>query len=462
SGHDVRRDHPSRRDGRPDAVRLAAGVVVSVRAPGQRSGLPRAASRPQSRQARDRRPPADVRRPAGSRRGRLLFAGRRALPHREAGDRRRDHARTRCTRDPRRVGLPGDQRHAGPVPRRRPGQGRRPHRSGRVIPVYEPVVDEEDVEAVAAAVRAGEISGSFGENLPAFEREFADYVGAAHGVAVSSGTTALELAVSALGLEPGSEILVSACTNIATALCVYRNGCVPVPVDSEAVTWNLDLDLLESLVTERTRAVIPVHLFGHPVDMDRLLEIADRHGLAVIEDCAEAHGAAVRGRRVGSFGHLACFSFYANKVITTGEGGMVVTQDPALAERLRLLRNLAFQTPRFYHEQPGYNFRLTGMQAALGRAQLRKIDRILERKRLVAETYDELLEDVFGLSRDELARQLAERGVESRTFFCPMNLQPFLRSQPGFRDVPCPVAEGLWARGCYLPSSPTLTRAEIE
>ena len=356
-----------------------------------------------------------------------------------------------------------------------------------MIPVYEPYIGEEEAEAVAAAVRAGEISGSFGENLPAFEREFAGFVGARHGVATSSGTTALHLALQALGVGPGDEVLVSASTNIATALAAYHNGAVPVPVDSERATWNLDLDLVEGLITPRTRAIVPVHLFGHPVDMDELTEIAERHGLVVVEDCAESHGATVRGRQTGSFGNAACFSFYANKIITTGEGGMVLTDDDELAEQLRLLRNLAFGRPRFYHEQPGHNFRMTGYQAAMGRAQLQKIDRIVAEKRRVAATYTRLLADVpgittpveepwaqhvywmygvvvedqFGVTRDELASALAERGIESRTFFCPMNLQPFLRDQAGFRDVPCPVAEDLWRRGLYLPSSPSLTDEEV-
>lgn len=356
-----------------------------------------------------------------------------------------------------------------------------------MIPVYEPFIGDEEAEAVAAAVRAGEISGSFGQNLPAFEREFADFVGTRHGVATSSGTTALHLAMQVLGVGPGDEVLVSASTNIATALAAYHNGAVPVPVDSERETWNLDLDLVEELVTPRTRAIIPVHLFGHPVDMDRLTEIAERHSLAVVEDCAESHGATVRGRQTGSFGSLACFSFYANKIITTGEGGMVLTDDDDLAERLRLLRNLAFGRPRFLHEHAGHNFRMTGYQAAMGRVQLGKIHHILAEKRRVAATYTRLLADVpgittpveqpwaqhvywmygilvedeFGRTRDDLAAELAERGIETRTFFCPMNLQPFLRDQPGFRDVPCPVGEELWERGLYLPSSPSLTDEEV-
>lgn len=355
-----------------------------------------------------------------------------------------------------------------------------------MIRVFEPLIEEDEIAYVTDALRKGEISGNFGSYLDRFESEFAAYVGCKHGIAVSSGTTALHLAVDAAGIGAGDEVLVSASTNIATALGVIHNGALPVPVDSENVTWNLDLDLIEGLITPRTKAIIPVHLFGHPVDMDRLTEIAKRHNLLVIEDCAESHGATVRGRMSGSFGDMACFSFYANKVITTGEGGMVVTNDDALAERLRLLRNLAFTTPRFRHEFAGYNFRMTGYQAAMGLAQLHKIDRIVEAKRRVASNYNELLGGVKGLqlppeldwaknvywmyalvvtedfpiSRDALAEQLQRAGIETRTFFCPMNQQPCLEDIPGFRSVPCPVADRIWQRGLYLPSACTLTEAQ--
>ena len=356
-----------------------------------------------------------------------------------------------------------------------------------MIPVFEPEIGEEEIAAVTAALRRGEISGSFGDTIPAFEREFSAFVECAHGVAVTSGTTALQLAVAALDLPRGSEILISASTNIATALACYHNDCVPIPVDSENVTWNLDLDLLESLITSKTKAIIPVHLFGHPVAMDRLMDIANRHQLIVIEDCAESHGAIWHGRMTGSFGHMSCFSFYANKIITTGEGGMVTTNDPALAEKLRLLRNLAFGKPRFLHQIAGYQFRMTGMQAALGRAQFAKIERFIGQKRNMAQTYNRHLAGVaglrtppelqgarnvywmyavtvdesFGMSRDALAQYLFAQGVETRTFFCPMNMQPFLRAQTGFREIACPVAERLWETGLYLPSACSLTEAAI-
>ena len=356
-----------------------------------------------------------------------------------------------------------------------------------MIPVFEPEIGPAEIEAVTGALRRGEISGSFGETILRFERDFANYCGCEFGVAVTSGTTALQLAVNVAGIGAGDEVLVSASTNIATALAVIHNGAIPVPVDSELDTWNLDLDVIGSLITPRTRAILPVHLFGHPVDMDRLMDIARGHGLVVIEDAAEAHGATCRGRKVGSFGAMGCFSFYANKLITTGEGGMVVTNSEELAERLRLLRNLGFTEPRFWHQVAGYNFRMTGYQAAMGLAQLPKLEHFIRRKREIAAAYSARFSDlpglrlpgeaswarsVFwmygivvdeeaGLTRDELAAALRADGIDSRTFFCPMNLQPCLTESPGFRGVRCPVAEALWDRGLYLPSSTGLDETTI-
>lgn len=356
-----------------------------------------------------------------------------------------------------------------------------------MIPVFEPVIAEDEIAMVVDALRKGEVSGTFGKYIESFENEFAAYVGCKYGIVVNSGSSALHLAVAALDLQRGDEILVSASTNIATALAALHNGLVPVPIDSEPVTWNLDLDLVEGLITPKTKAIIPVHLYGHPVDMDRLMEIAKKHNLIVIEDCAESHGATVRGRMTGSFGHMACFSFYANKVITTGEGGMITTNDEAYAERLRLLRNLAFTEPRFRHELAGFNFRMPGFVAALGLAQFRKIDKIVDEKRRVAHSYTEKLRDVpglqlpaeldwaknvywmygivvkpeFGINRDKLTEALAERGIQTRTFFCPMNQQPVLKKMDGFREVPCPIADSLWETGLYLPSAWNLSEENI-
>lgn len=356
-----------------------------------------------------------------------------------------------------------------------------------MIPVFEPVIGQEEIDAVVAALQRGEISGTYGKTIEQFEEAFASYCARRYGIAVTSGTAALQLAVIAAGVGAGDEVMLNASTNIATALAVIHCNAIPVPVDSENLTWNLNLDLIEPLITPRTRAIIPVHLYGHPVEMPRLMEISRRRNLRVIEDGAEAHGATCHGSKVGSFGDMACFSFYANKVITTGEGGMVVTDDPVLADRLRLLRNLGFTTPRFRHEVAGFNFRMTGMQAAMGLVQLKKIDQIIAAKRRVAHTYTRHLSgtpglqlpaemdwafnvywvygivvgEEFGMTRDALAEALRSAGIDTRTFFCPMNQQPCLISRPGFRSVPCPVADRLWERGLYLPSSPTLSEETI-
>jgi len=357
-----------------------------------------------------------------------------------------------------------------------------------MIPVFDPVIGEEEIEEVVAALRRGEISGTFGQALKKFEQRFAEYCGCKFGIAVSSGTAALHLAVDAAGIGSGDEVLVSASTNIATALAVVHNGAIPVPVDSENITWNLNLDLIESLITSKTRAIIPVHLFGHPVDMERLLDIARQHNLVVIEDCAEAHGATCNSKKVGGFGDMGCFSFYANKVITTGEGGMVVTNNEKLSDRLRLLQNLGFTNPRFRHEVLGYNYRMTGYQAAMGLAQLDKIEQIIADKRRVAYTYNKYLCDIpgfqlpvelnwalnvywmyaitikpgFGLTRDELTAALRNNDIDTRTFFCPMNQQPCLQSLPSFRKIACPVADMLWENGLYLPSTTTLSEKTIK
>jgi perosamine synthetase len=356
-----------------------------------------------------------------------------------------------------------------------------------MIPVFEPDITQAEIDAVVDALKKGEISGSFGEYIPRFEKMFADFIGCKHGIAVCNGTIALHLAADVAGIGSGDEVLVSASTNIATALAAYHNNAVPVPVDSEPVTWNLDLDIIESLITPNTKAIIPVHLYGHPVDMDKLMVIAKKHNLVVIEDCAESHGATVRGKMTGSFGDMSCFSFYANKIITTGEGGMVCTNDDKLAEKLRLLRNLAFSQPRFLHREAGYNFRMTGYQAAMGVAQTQRLPAIIEQKRLMAKRYNERLKNIpwlqtpaelewaknvywmygvvvnpqSGMKRDELAKYLKEKGIDTRTFFCSMAGQPFLKKQEGYRMIRTPVADMLWECGLYLPSSHTLTEEQI-
>ena len=357
-----------------------------------------------------------------------------------------------------------------------------------MIPVFEPQIGKAEINAVVDALKKGEISGSFGNYIPEFEKTFAKFVGCKYGVAVSNGTTALHLAVAVLDLPKGSEILLNATTNIATALAAIHNGCIPVPVDSEPLTWNMDLNLIESLITKKTKVIIPVHIYGHPVDMDKVMKIGRKYHLTVIEDCAESHGATVRGKMTGSFGDMGCFSFYANKIITTGEGGMVVTNDKNLAEKLRLLRNLAFTKPRFRHEVAGYNFRMTGYQAAMGVAQMKKIRKVIVQKRLMAKRYNSLLKNIkgvqlpheaqwaknvywmygilvkpeFGKTRGELMAHLEKNGIETRTFFCSMADQPCIRNLKGYKKVKTPVSDMLWEQGLYLPSSPNLTTSQIK
>jgi perosamine synthetase len=350
--------------------------------------------------------------------------------------------------------------------------------------VFEPELDESDVEAVTQAVRRGEISGTFGSSIPSFEEEFASYTGMQYGMATSSGTSALHLAVAALDLNTGDEVLVSASTNIATALAVYHNGGITVPIDSEEQTWNLDIGQIEQRITPKTKGIIAVHLFGHPIDMDQLMAVAEKHNLWVIEDAAEAHGAEIRGRKAGSFGHMSCFSFYANKLITTGEGGMVLTNDISLAEKVKSLRNLAFGKPRFFHQHAGYNFRMTGMQAALGLSQLTKIDRFIEKKRTLAQCYRDELHEIdyvdmpneaswakhvywmIGIrvdsrvNRDDFAQYLRINGVDTRTFFCSMASQPFLKEQKDLSKT-TPIADKLWKEGLYLPSSTFLKQKDV-
>jgi perosamine synthetase len=301
-----------------------------------------------------------------------------------------------------------------------------------------------------------------------------------------------------LNLKPGDEVIMPTFAIISCALAVIYNGGVPVLVDSEPRTWCIDTTRIEERIAKRTRAIMPVHIYGHPVDMDPILDIARRHGLAIIEDAAEAHGAEyLTGRdganpdwgRCGGLGDISCFSFYANKLVTTGEGGMVLTNDARYAEKARSLRNLCFQPGRrFYHEEMGFNFRLTNLQAALGVAQIERMEEIVARKRRMGRTYNKLLGDIpklqlpveepwaknvywmygvvlvedAGMDAAELAQRLAEEGVETRPFFLGMHEQPVLRQHAPSDDTRFPVAEGLARRGLYLPSGLALADDQLE
>jgi perosamine synthetase len=367
-----------------------------------------------------------------------------------------------------------------PIPR----FGGRARRS--IIPVCEPTLSGNELKYVTEAVETNWIS-SAGSYIPRFEECFAEKMGARYGVACANGTVALHLALATLGLEPGDEVIIPTFTMIATANAVTYLDAKPVLVDSEPCTWNMDMNQVEAAITPRTRAVIPVHTYGHPVDMDALMHIADRHGLFVLEDAAEAHGARYQDRAVGSLGHAAAFSFYGNKIITTGEGGMVTTNREDVARLAWNLRDHAFSTERhFWHKFLGYNYRMTNLQAAIGLAQTEQLEKFVAARRANAAYYTQLLraipgittppeapwasnvfwmygimvEKEFGISRDELRRRLAQRGIETRTFFIPMHCQPIYFDQ--YRGQRFPVAEDLCRRGLYLPSASALTRDDIE
>jgi perosamine synthetase len=354
------------------------------------------------------------------------------------------------------------------------------------IPVCEPTLSGKELEYVTEAIRTNWIS-SAGRFIPEFEEVFAAACDAEHGVACTNGTTALHLAMAVLDLGPGDEVILPTFTMIATPNCVRYTGATPVLVDSEEVTWNLDLDQVEDAITDRTKAIIPVHTYGHPVDMDALGEIADRHGVWVVEDAAEAHGARYKGRRVGSLGDAACFSFYGNKIITTGEGGMITTDNADISKLARNLRDHAFSTERhFWHRYLGFNYRMTNLQAAVGVAQTEKLDELVAARRRNADLYSSLLaevegittppevgdvenvfwmygilvdEEAFGMSRNALREALASRGIETRTFFIPIHYQPIYH--PQYRDQSFPVAERFCAEGLYLPSASSLTRGQV-
>jgi perosamine synthetase len=366
-----------------------------------------------------------------------------------------------------------------------------------MIPVNEPVFGEREAEYAAECIRTGWVS-SAGRFIGEFEKRWAGFCGMRYGVAVNNGTSALELAVETLELKPGDEVIIPAFTIISCALAVVRNGGVPVLVDSDPVTFGLDVTQLEARITPRTRAIMPVHIYGHPVDMDPVLAIARKHGLVVIEDAAEVHGAEYltgrdgstpQWRRCGGLGDVSTFSFYANKLVTTGEGGMALTNDATVAERMRSQRNLCFRPERrFFHTELGNNFRLTNLQAAVGVAQLERIDAIVERKRWMGHRYTAqlgglaqlqlpieqpwaravywmyavVLDAASGMNAEELARRLKSEGVETRPFFLGMHEQPALQRLGFFAGERYPVAERIARQGLYLPSGLALTETQID
>jgi perosamine synthetase len=355
------------------------------------------------------------------------------------------------------------------------------------IPVNEPLLQGNELAYVTECVTSGWIS-SEGTYVRKLEEEVGRYTHRGHGVAVANGSAALEVAMAALDLPPGGEVILPTFTIISCAAAVVRAGLTPVLVDSDPLTWNMDVTAIEARITPRTCAIMVVHIYGLPVDMDPILRLATRHGLRIIEDAAEVLGQTYRGRMCGSFGDISTFSFYANKHVTTGEGGMIVTDDPSLAERCRLLRNLAFSPGRrFVHDEIGWNYRLTNLQAAVGVAQLERIDDTVARKRDIGRRYDEAFRDlpsvrvnvvrtdyaeniywIYGLVLgDEVAfdaesaiARLRQMGVDCRPFFWCMHEQPVFRRAGLFEGEAYPHAERLARRGFYIPSGLALTETQ--
>jgi perosamine synthetase len=357
-----------------------------------------------------------------------------------------------------------------------------------MIPVCEPLLGGKELEYVTECLKTNWIS-SAGRYIAEFEKGFATYCGVKHGIATTSGTTALHLALAALGIGKGDEVIIPTFTMAACAFSVIYTGAKPVLVDSEPETWNMDVAQIERKITNRTKAIMPVHIYGHPCEMDQIMDIARKHRLCVVEDAAEAHGATYKSKMAGGIGDVGCFSFYANKIITTGEGGMIVTSDEKVADRARRFKDQAFSRERrFLHTDIGFNYRMTNIQAAIGLAQLENIDRFVEMRRRNAQLYNRLLkgvagvtlpverkwaknvywmysiviEDEFGMSRDDLMAFLRQKGVDTRTFFIPMHVQPAFKNMGLFAGERYPVSEMLAERGLYLPSGSGLTEEQID
>ena len=352
------------------------------------------------------------------------------------------------------------------------------------VPLSRPDISQADIDAVVAVLKTPNLS--LGPKLPAFERGFADRLGLRHGVAVNSGTSALHLVVRALGLGAGDEMITSPFTFVATANCALFEGARPVFVDIDEHTWNMDVEKLEAAVTDRTKLLMPVHIFGRPMPMDAVMEIAARRGIPVAEDACEALGATYKGRQVGTFAAASTFAFYPNKQMTTGEGGMIVTDDDRLADLCRSLRNQGRDPGAGWlaHARLGYNYRLSDINGALGLAQLARLPEFLAARRRVAKRYIEKLSELDEIvlpapyregelswfvfvvrladrfsqaERDKLLASLREQGIGTNYYFAPVPLQPFYREQFGYKPGDFPVTDKISARTLALPFYNRLT-----
>ena len=352
----------------------------------------------------------------------------------------------------------------------------------KFIPVSEPYITELELKYITRAVKSGWVS-SLGKYITQFEENFADYCGSKYSLATSNGTTALHLALTASNIQSGDEVIVPDFTFVATANAVKYCGAKPVFVDIEPNTLCIDPDSILHAITKNTKAIIPVHIYGHPANMQAIMEIAEKYNLIVIEDCAEAHGAAIGEKKVGTFGKCGVFSFYGNKIITSGEGGMLITDDEKLYIRSKILRDHAMSsTKRYWHTEIGFNYRLTNIQAALATAQLEKIEKILKKRKTIFEKYSKRLKrnlrlklnytlpgykNVFWMirleiegydeeKRNKLMDNLKQKGIDSRPYFYPVS------DMPMYECADTPVTHSLYSRGINLPSYQRLTDEEIE
>lgn len=357
-----------------------------------------------------------------------------------------------------------------------------------MIPVNEPLIGKKELKYVTECVNSGWISSS-GAFIEKFEDKWAKYCGMKYGIAVSNGTVALQAAIACLDLDPGDEVIIPDFTIISCALAVVYNKCKPVLVDCDPRTYTIDVIKLENKITKKTRAIMPVHIYGHPCDMEPIWKLAKKYNLKVIEDAAEAHGAEYKGKKCGGLGDISCFSFYANKIITTGEGGMVLTNSQKYADKLQSIRNLCFRKEkRFYHTELGNNFRLTNLQSAIGLAQLERIDKLVAKKRWIGKMYNEklgiipnltlpvekkwaksvywmygiVLDERTGMDAKEFAKRLYEHGVDTRPFFLGMHEQPAFHKNKLFKGEKYTVSEKIAKQGLYLPSGLTLTERDID
>jgi perosamine synthetase len=357
------------------------------------------------------------------------------------------------------------------------------------IPVNQPLFCGNEKKYLLSCIKTGWIS-SEGPFVSQFEEQFSKRVRRTYGVAVSSGSAALDVAVTALGITKGDEVIMPAFTIISCALSVVRAGAIPVLVDSDPVTWNMDVTRIEKKITKKTKAIMAVHIYGLPVDMDPVLRIAKKYNLKVIEDAAEMHGQTYKKKPCGSFGDISIFSFYPNKHVTTGEGGMVVTDSPEIDQRCRSLRNLCFDKERRYiHQEMGWNYRMTNMQAALGVAQLEQLDMFIKRKRRIGKMYSEGLKHMKGLQlplqkttyadniywvygvvlgkgvpfdATEVMKRLGQKAIGTRHFFYPMHKQPVFLKMGFFKNESHPISEYLSERGFYIPCGLAITDKQIE